>query len=64
MKGIFDAYVLWPFDQKIFFEFVTCVITCHFTVIYNVAVSHLEHNQVAIQNNIWTTSILETKLQA
>ena len=27
MKGIFDAYALWPFDKKIFFELVTRVDT-------------------------------------
>ena len=32
MKGIFDAYVLWTFDQKIFFEFVTRVNTRDFAV--------------------------------
>ena len=28
MKGIFDAYALWPFDKKIFFELVTRIDTC------------------------------------
>ena len=32
MKGIFDAYVLWPFDKKSFFELVTRVNTRDFTV--------------------------------
>ena len=32
MKEIFDAYVLWPFDKKMFFEFVTRVDTRNFTV--------------------------------
>ena len=32
MKGIFDAYVLWPFDKKLFFEFVTRVNARDFTV--------------------------------
>ena len=25
MKGIFDAYVVWPFDKNFFFELVLCV---------------------------------------
>ena len=32
MKGIFDAYVLSPFDKKLIFELVMCVNTCDFTV--------------------------------
>ena len=32
MKGIFDAYVLWPFDKKFVFELVTCVNTRDYTV--------------------------------
>ena len=33
MKGIFDAYLLWPFDKKMFFELVTRVNTRNFTVL-------------------------------
>ena len=33
MKGIFDAYVLWPFDQKCVFEFLRRVNTRDFTLI-------------------------------
>ena len=32
MKGIFDAYVLWPLEKIIFFEFVTRVNTPDFVV--------------------------------
>ena len=32
MKGIFDAYVLWPFDKKLIFELVMRVNTHDFTV--------------------------------
>ena len=32
MKGIFDAYVLWPFDKKFVFELVTWVNTHDFTI--------------------------------
>ena len=32
MKGIFDAYVLWPFDKSFVFEFETYINTCDFTV--------------------------------
>ena len=32
MKGIFDAYVLRPFDKKLIFELVTGVNTRNFTV--------------------------------
>ena len=32
MKGIFDAYVLWPFDKKLFLELVMRVNTRDFTV--------------------------------
>ena len=33
MEGIFDAYVLWPFDKKFIFELVTGVKTRDFTVV-------------------------------
>ena len=33
MKEKFDAYVLWPFDQKLFFELVKRVNIHNFTVI-------------------------------
>ena len=32
MKGIFDAYVVWPFYKKFIFELVTRVNTCDYTV--------------------------------
>ena len=32
MKGIFDPYVLWPFDKKFIFELVMSVNTRDFTV--------------------------------
>ena len=32
MKGIFDAYLLWPFDKKFIFELVARVYTHHYTV--------------------------------
>ena len=32
MKGIFDDYILWPFDKKLIFELVMCVNTRDFTV--------------------------------
>ena len=32
MKGIFDAYVLWPFDKKLILELVTHVSTPNYTV--------------------------------
>ena len=32
MKGIFDSYVLWPFDKKFIFELVTRVNTPDYTV--------------------------------
>ena len=32
IRRIFDAYVLWPFDENIFFEFVTRVNTRDFMV--------------------------------
>ena len=31
MKGIFDAYVLWPFDKKFIFESLTRINTRHYT---------------------------------
>ena len=33
MKGIFDAYVLWPFGKKLIFELVMCVSTRDSTVV-------------------------------
>jgi len=32
LKGIFDPYVLWPFDKKMFFRLVTLIRTCDYTV--------------------------------
>jgi hypothetical protein len=32
MKGIFNAYVLWPIDKKLIFELVTHVNTRDFTL--------------------------------
>ena len=32
MKGIFDPYVLWPFDKKLIFHLVTRVRTRNYTV--------------------------------
>ena len=32
MKGIFDPYVLWPFDKKLIFLLVTSVRTRNYTV--------------------------------
>ena len=32
MKGIFDPYILGPFDKKLFFEFVTRVNTRNSTI--------------------------------
>ena len=32
MKGIFDPYVLWPFDKKLIFYLVTRISTRRFTV--------------------------------
>ena len=32
MKGIFDAYVLWPFDKKLISWLVTHIRTRNFTV--------------------------------
>ena len=34
MKGIFDAYVLWPFDKKNIFDLVTRVNPRDFTVVH------------------------------
>ena len=34
MKGIFDPYVLWPFDKKLISCLVTCVSTCKKTRLY------------------------------
>ena len=33
MKGIFDAYVLWPFDKNVIFELVTRINTRDYTVL-------------------------------
>ena len=35
MKGIFDAYVLWPFDKKFIFELVMYIDTRDYTVCKN-----------------------------
>ena len=32
VKGIFDPYVLWPFDKKLIFQLVTRISTRDFTV--------------------------------
>ena len=33
MKGIFNPYVLWPFDRKLIFKLVTYVRTRNYTVL-------------------------------
>ena len=35
MKGIFDAYVLWPFDKNLISQLVMGIRTREFTVIKN-----------------------------
>ena len=32
MKGIFNPYVLWPYDKKLISEYLTRVRTCDYTV--------------------------------
>ena len=45
MKGIFDAYVLWPFGKKFIVELVTHVRTCD---------SMVSRNQFSGNNSVET----------
>ena len=54
MKGIFDHYVLWPFDKKLIFKLVTCVSTHDFTIckMAKVPEPRIEH-----KNRTWATLV-------
>ena len=62
MKGIFDAYLLWPFGKKFIFELVMRVRTRDFTVVENPPNVHKSINLVKIsQPSNFSMNLLPSK---
>ena len=60
MKGIFEPYVLWPFDKKLIFLLVTHVRTRDYTVFCIHRVTGKENSNLLYGGNIYT-SIFSTE---